>query len=171
MKLSHSTSATLGLSLLALAASGCGLFGPPEPVAESHTGSLEAGDTVIESDGSFADDYTIQVQSGWTITAVMSAQGFDPYVWVIPPNSGGTTPPQQGSAPGTHVATMTHTAATSGRYTVRANSAGLHDVLWAAMAGHEDGLDRPQAHGDAAPALRHIDDRRQAMPMALALAG
>jgi len=123
MKQARHASATLGLALTAIAAiglSGCGLFGPPDVINQSHTGSLAAGDTVNSTDGSFQDDYTIRVEQGWVITAVLSAPVFDPYVWILSPNQANAQ--QLASQPGTHVATLTHTAETSGSFIVRANS-------------------------------------------------
>ncbi|MCA9532127.1 MAG: hypothetical protein KC593_00550, partial [Myxococcales bacterium] len=116
---SGSFSAALA-ALTALALSGCGLFGPPEPINQTHNGNLSATDTVNSTDGSYQDDYTIRVQQGWVITAVLSAPAFDPYVWILSPNQASAQ--QQGSQPGTHVVTLTHTAETSGSFIVRANS-------------------------------------------------
>lgn len=123
MKQARYASATLGFALTAIAAlglSGCGLFGPPEVINENHTGTLAAGDTVNSTDGSFQDDYTIRVEQGWVITAVLSAPTFDPYVWILSPNQASAQ--QLGSQPGTHAVTLTHTAETSGAFIVRANS-------------------------------------------------
>ncbi|MCB9657223.1 MAG: hypothetical protein R3B40_11545 [Polyangiales bacterium] len=108
------------VALTALALSGCGLFGPPEPVNQTHNGSLATGDDINSTDGSLQDDYTIRVQQGWVITAVLSAPQFDPYVWILSPNQSNAQ--QLASQPGTHVVTLTHTAETSGNFIVRANS-------------------------------------------------
>ena len=123
MKQARYASVTLGFTLTAIVAvglSGCGLFGPPEVVNQSHSGTLAAGDTVNDTDGSFQDDYTIRVEQGWIITATLSAPTFDPYVWILSPNQAQAQ--QLASQPGTHVVTLTHTAETSGSFIVRANS-------------------------------------------------
>lgn len=108
------------VAMTALALTGCGLFGPPEPINQTHNGALEASDTVNSTDGSFQDDYTIRVQQGWVITAVLSAPGFDPYLWILSPNQSNAV--QQASQANSHVVTLTHTAETSGSFVVRANS-------------------------------------------------
>ncbi|MBK6579307.1 MAG: hypothetical protein IPG17_24575 [Sandaracinaceae bacterium] len=123
MKPTRTASATLGLGLLAITAlglSGCGLFGPPAVINETHQGALAAGDTVNTTDQSLQDDYNIRVEQGWVITATLSAPTFDPYVWILSPNQASAQ--QLASQPGTHVVTLTHTAETSGTFIVRANS-------------------------------------------------
>ena len=112
-----------GLALVAataLALSGCGLFGPPEPINQTHNGSLAVGDTQNSTDSSFQDDYTIKVKQGWVITAVLSAPTFDPYVWILSPNEASAQ--QAGSQSGAHAVTLTHVAEVDGNFIVRANS-------------------------------------------------
>ncbi|MCB9609798.1 MAG: hypothetical protein H6716_24615 [Polyangiaceae bacterium] len=87
---------------------------------QTHRGRLAAGDTLNSTDSSFQDDYAIQVERGWIISVVLSAPAFEPYVWIISPGEAAAV--QQGSVPGSHVVSVTHTAETAGRFIVRANS-------------------------------------------------
>lgn len=91
---------------------------PSGPVV--HTGVLEEGDHVIPDDGSWADDYTFDVQEGWVITAVLRSTDFDPYVWVLTPAMDSAV--QMASQPGTHEVTLTYKAEVAGAHVVRANS-------------------------------------------------
>lgn len=90
------------------------------PIDQTYTGSLATSDTRNSTDGSFQDDYTVEVQRGWVITAVLTAPTFDPYVWILSPGQNSAV--QLGSQPGAHVVTLTHTAETTGSFIVRANS-------------------------------------------------
>lgn len=90
------------------------------PVDETHDGSLTTSDTMNSTDSSFQDDFTIQVERGWVITAELSAPAFQPYVWIIAPAH--SSAQQLASPPGVHKITLSHVAEESGAYTVRANS-------------------------------------------------
>lgn len=108
-------------------AASVGEVGAP-PVEEQHasdgvlryTGVLEEGDRVIPVDGSWADDYSVDVEAGSMITATLRSDDFDPYVWILTPAQDHAE--QQASEPGTHEVTLAYIVSETGTYTVRANS-------------------------------------------------
>lgn len=106
--------ATLTLASLALA--GCS---DPDPYDQELEGTLEDGDSVVEEDDSRFDDYTFEAKAGWTLTAEMRSEAFQPYLWLFGPS--GQSLMQQASL-GNNTVTVTHTATESGTYKVRANS-------------------------------------------------
>lgn len=74
-----------GLCMLAALATlvGCG---KPDPVNESHTGELAAGDSVHPTDNSFYDEYTFKGGEGYTATITMQSTAFDSYLHLLGPN-------------------------------------------------------------------------------------
>ncbi len=116
---------TLACAALACVTSAGCSHGAPRPLHVLHQDALVPGDHVVAADASYCDDYPIEVEAGWRIEVVMIAEGFQPYLWIIPParrGERGEPPPQQGSAPGTHTVALAHVARRGGRYVVRANS-------------------------------------------------
>lgn len=106
---------TLGLAL-ALGLTACG----PDPVSESHSGRLEAGDTTHPADGSFYDEYKFKAKEGWTISLAMQSGNLQPYLQLRMENQGDEGLVE--SAAEQAVATITHTAPRTTTYVVWANS-------------------------------------------------
>jgi hypothetical protein len=76
----------ISLVVLALAlSSGCNLFKKRTPVSQSVNGTIAPGDRVLSEDNSLYDDYAIDVESGWTIHAVMTSDAFDTYLILLDP--------------------------------------------------------------------------------------
>lgn len=84
------------------------------------TGTLENGDLIVEDDGSWHDDHEFYTEAGWTIQVVMQSEAVVPFVWLI--NAEGESLEQLTTETGSRSVVMTHLAAYSGNYTVRANS-------------------------------------------------
>lgn len=110
------------------AAASVGEIGPAAVEEDQHpsdgvlryTGVLEEGDRVIPDDGSWADDYDVEAQAGWVITATLVSDDFDPYLWIL--TSDRDHAQQLASQPGTHTLTLAYTVPETGTYIVRANS-------------------------------------------------
>jgi hypothetical protein len=83
-------------------------------------GTLENGDLVVEDDGSWYDDTEFYTEAGWTIQVVMQSEAVVPFVWLI--SAEGESLEQLTTEAGSRAVVMTHVAAYSGNYTVRANS-------------------------------------------------
>ncbi len=113
----------IGAVLVAAAASAL-LFGcSPDPVNETHQGTLQAGDTTHPDDGSFYDEYKFRAGEGYQIVVNMTSTAFDSFLHLHGPN-GGTGEDWQNDdvAAGTLNAQITLSAPVSGEYTVWANS-------------------------------------------------
>ena len=52
----------------------------PEPVDQTHNGTLAAGDSTHPRDGSFYDEYKFDAAEGMTITIDMTTTAFDAYL-------------------------------------------------------------------------------------------
>jgi len=97
-----------------------------EPVDETHQGTLEDGDSVIEhDDGSFYDHYTFRAKEGWQINITMSSDDFDTYLWLVQASTDTFSEDavliQNDDADGTNSA-ISLAAPVTGPYTVIANS-------------------------------------------------
>lgn len=77
---------SLVFAVLVVALGGCGLLKKAEPINQTHTGTIEQGDLVIEEDNSLYDDYELDVEEGWTITATMMSDAFDTYLILVAPD-------------------------------------------------------------------------------------
>ena len=71
---------TISFFALVLALVGCS---KPEPISETHTGSIATGDTVLQTDNSLYDAYPFKAAEGMTITATMTSTEFDTYLHLI----------------------------------------------------------------------------------------
>lgn len=100
------------------AIAGCG---DPDPVDETHRGRLEEGDSVLEQDGSFYDEYAFKAAEGWNITVSMNSGEFDTYLHLIDPD-GNQIATNDDVAAGDSNSRITVTAPSSGEYKVLANS-------------------------------------------------
>lgn len=162
--MNHVLRSLLAATLL-LGALGCS---PPEPFTQTHNGTLATGDGVVERDSSLYDDYNINVQAGWTVTATMTSSEFPPYVWLMGENN---VNEQQGARPGSNFATVTYAVTQTGRYVVRANSmtggqSGAYQlVIQAGPAGAPAAPGAPGA-APAAPGAAPAAPTAPAAPMA-----
>lgn len=109
---------TLSLAV-ALAFAGCS---DPEPVDQTVNGELTDDDSRVERDDSPYDEYTVEVGEGWTITAHMTSNAFDTYLWLIAPDrSRSILQIDDSEGEGTN-SRFEHTTTESGTYIIRANS-------------------------------------------------
>lgn len=93
----------------------------PEPVNETHQGTLEEGDEVLEQDNSRYDEYSFRAKEGWNISVAMNSEAFDTYLHLIGPD-GNTIQQNDDVAAGNTNSQITATAPASGEYKVIANS-------------------------------------------------
>lgn len=98
---------------------------PPEdfaPVADvfEHQGELAEGDSTVEQDGSYYDEYPVDLRAGWTVRISMESPTFDTYLWLIGPDGESIVQDDDGGE-GTN-SRIEHQVGESGRFTVRANS-------------------------------------------------
>jgi hypothetical protein len=102
------------------------LFGcSPDPVNQTHQGTLAAGDPVHTQDQSFYDEYKFSAGEGFTITVNMTSTAFDSYLHLHGPNGGPNEDWQNDDvASGNLNAQIIQVAPVSGEYTVWANSRG-----------------------------------------------
>jgi hypothetical protein len=94
----------------------------PEPTDETHTGQLEDDDGVVQQDQSRYDDYEVDADEGWQITAEMRSEAFDSYLWLLGPSGGSLVQDDDGLGDGTRHSRITYTAPERGTYKIRANS-------------------------------------------------
>lgn len=159
-------SALLGASLFTVACT------QKDPAVNLNiNGTLENGDLVVEDDGSWYDDTEFYTEAGWTIQVVMQSEAVVPFVWLI--SADGESLEQLTTEAGSRSVVMTHVAAYSGNYTVRANSleggeTGAYQltitttapgqtpptppVEGSTVAGPPEGAEIPAAGSAAAPA-------------------
>lgn len=108
---------TILAAALAAVALGCS---SPDPVNETHTGTLQDGDSVHPDDQSLYDEYPIEVGKGYTITVTMHSTDFDSYIHMHGPQGEGA---QDNDSGGGNDARVVHVAENGGRWLVWANSA------------------------------------------------
>ncbi len=106
------------------AAGGCGLFKKRTPVNQTVSGTIAAGDNVLQQDNSLYDDYPIEVDSGWTIHATMTSSDFDTYLILVDPQGNRAAFNDDDASLGGNGTNsqVTHTATQSGTYHIYANS-------------------------------------------------
>ncbi len=90
-------------------------------VNETHTGTLEAGDDIQQSDGSFQDPYTFRTKEGYHIDIQMTSTAVDSYLMLADPN-GNKVGENDDAEAGQNDARIQLVAPSSGTYTVYANS-------------------------------------------------
>lgn len=71
---------TISFFAVAIAMIGCS---KPEPINQTHTGRIETGDSVLQTDNSLYDAYPFKAAEGMTITATMTSTEFDTYLHLI----------------------------------------------------------------------------------------
>ncbi len=95
----------------------------PDPVDETHEGTLSDADQRHHSDGSFYDEYEIEAGEGYRIVVTMESAELDPFLHVFGPED---SPDQQWQnddrAGDDRSARIEETAPVSGTYTIWANS-------------------------------------------------
>jgi hypothetical protein len=111
-------------ALSALAVGGCGLFNKAEPINQTHNGTIQQGDLVLEQDNSLYDDYPIEVEEGWTIDATLRSDAFDTYLMLIGPDGNRATYNDDDASLGGNGTNskISYRAPSSGTYHVYANA-------------------------------------------------
>jgi hypothetical protein len=108
-------------TLLGVLSLGCG---KPDPTNINADGTLAAGDSVLEQDNSFYDEYKFRAAAGWTITATMTSSGagsFDTFLHLMKDGQQVATNDDDPSVGGTN-SKITFAVTEAGEYTVLANS-------------------------------------------------
>lgn len=96
------------------------------PNGSAVSGVLSDNSNVLESDNSFFDAYTFDAQQGQQISIDMVSQDLDAYLILLDPNGRDIAQDDDGGN-GTNARLVT-TAASSGTYTILANSYGVGEV-------------------------------------------
>jgi hypothetical protein len=115
----------------AFAIGGCGLFKKAEPINQTHNGTIQQGDLVLEQDNSLYDDYPIEVEEGWTIDAVLRSDAFDTYLILIGPDGSRATYNDDDASLGGN--------GTNSKISYRATAAGTYHVYANAYLGGQMG--------------------------------
>lgn len=89
-------------------------------VNETHEGTLEQGDDVQQTDGSWQDLYEFRTKEGYHIDIQMNSSAFNTYLMLSDPN-GAKIAEEDGGGEGTN-ARIRAVAPSSGTYQVYANS-------------------------------------------------
>lgn len=99
---------------------GCSMFGSPEPVDETHQGTLTDSSERLPDDNSPFDSYEFEAGSGWTVTIDMMSTEFDTYLLLEGP--GGVRVAQDDDGGEGTNARISYTTTASGTHKVIANS-------------------------------------------------
>lgn len=112
------------VALSLVASSGCGLLKKRTPVNQTVSGTIATGDLVLQQDNSLYDDYTIEVDSGWTIHATMTSNDFDTYLILMDPSGSKAAFNDDDASLGGRGTNsqVTHVATSAGTYHIYANS-------------------------------------------------
>lgn len=108
-------------TLLALALTLTSLVGCGGVVDETHEGVLEEGDDRQSTDDSLQDPYTFRTNEGYAIDIVMESSDVDAYLMLAGPD-GAKVGENNDEVPGNNNARIQVEAASSGTYTVFANT-------------------------------------------------
>ncbi len=114
--------AALGLAIL----TSC----TPDPINETHQGTLSAGDSTHPRDGSFYDEYTFRAAAGSAITINMTSSEVDTYLQLRRSGYSDDEYIQENddSTPGSTDSQIVTTAPGGGTYTVWANTYDAGDT-------------------------------------------
>jgi hypothetical protein len=92
----------------------------PQPIDESHEGSLRDGDNIRNGDH-FYDEYGIEGVQGWIITVTMTSNEFVPKLEAFQPDVAGAAGPEAVLGNGTKAELSF--VARDGRYNIEASTA------------------------------------------------
>ena len=107
--------------LVAMALLGLGACSKPEPINQTHTGRIDATDSVLSTDNSNYDAYEFEAAEGMIITITATSTELDPYVHLMDKNGNQLAHDDDGG--GGTTARVTYTAPYSGSYEAYANTA------------------------------------------------
>ncbi|MBK8169242.1 MAG: PPC domain-containing protein [Sandaracinaceae bacterium] len=114
------------LALVAAAVVGFVGCSKPEPINETHQGTIEASDPTLDVDHSHYDAYDFTAAEGATITITCTSSAMDAYAHLID-KEGNQLAHDDDSAGGTN-ARVTFTAPYTGAYKAYANTAGATET-------------------------------------------